>query len=260
MDLDMDLHVWSIVLSHWKGDQVDGLRYRLASRCSVHEVSRTLSQVCADKCCLLSETAQARLASLCSFLRANPNVRRVSLRQAKIQTCDLELLVGCTAGATEFDVSLALPLSWPQYSRLTKQLETQGRRVFDTLQLSPSPSLSSEAVVITQAYALHCNRIDVCFKFASPANRSAVGPLERFSSFFTHPSPYSAMVSCKRFSLIPHGLSSYTVAFFDQEGQEDLFMWHLSKQVAGEFEGCWMTDSVMPLSIHSVFDGSFLDE
>ena len=59
---------------------------------------------------------------------------------------------------------------------------------------APDPSLSPEEVVRIQLSAL-CNRRELngiveCFRFASPKNRAATGPIERFASMVTSP-PYA---------------------------------------------------------------------
>lgn len=137
----------------------------------------------------------------------------------------------------------------------------------------PCPGLSAEAVVELQCEALQSNDpdtddgIQACFRFASPSNRQATGPVERFGTMIKGgypdlitPQPHDAYV------IIPIG-----PAMHPEDGEDSVppmrvvvtfttnrYIWELGWVAdepsvgAGSVGGsdgdggrCWMTNSVL---------------
>ena len=119
----------------------------------------------------------------------------------------------------------------------------------------PSPDLSPEEVVRIQVEALQHNDtpepdagIEAAFRFASPSNRSATGPLARFTAMVKGPA-YSAMLG---FDSAEYGemrvegeRAAQRVVLLQPDGRRVAYVFGLSKQVGGAYDGCWMTDSVV---------------
>lgn len=119
----------------------------------------------------------------------------------------------------------------------------------------PSPQLTPEGVVQCQVRELSsegevADRIERCYRFASPDNRSYTGPLSRFEKMVQAP-PYDALLNAKHFLVgratrdknQAHVLLSVT----NQQNELILFRCFLSKQTTPEFKDCWMTDAVVPI-------------
>lgn len=249
--------------------QADALRFRATSRAGAAAVRAALSELVLEKCGIggAPEGRAPCWAAAAALLKALPNVRRLGLRGARLTGEELGALLCAAPAVVECDVSLALPLEWPSYSALRVEPWLSGVRFIDSLGLEPGPALTPREVVSVQAYGLHCRRVDVCFRFASPANRAATGPLERFATFFEGSSRYSVMLGCQSFSVgeqevhILKGKSSVSIMFEESGTARQLhFIWQLSRQGPGSVEGCWMTDGVVPLEIEALWDGSLLDE
>ena len=124
----------------------------------------------------------------------------------------------------------------------------------------PSPTLTPVAVVEAQLSALSAGDVSTCFAFASPQNRKATGPWQRFEMMVRQTPAYSPLVCCSSFEVLsalsvsperwqarvvvkPAGSSS---APFAVESTQSYYNWILTKQGEGEFDGCWMVDGVMP--------------
>ncbi|MEL6445437.1 MAG: DUF4864 domain-containing protein [Bacteroidota bacterium] len=119
----------------------------------------------------------------------------------------------------------------------------------------PSPDLSPEDVIRLQVEALQRNDepypdagIAAAFRFASPANKSATGPLERFSAMVKGP-VYGAMLGFERAEYgtmrVQGDRAAQRVTLVQADGQRVSYVFGLSKQTSGTYEGCWMTDAVM---------------
>jgi len=120
----------------------------------------------------------------------------------------------------------------------------------NTLDLKPNPSLTALDVVEFQLKALQSandNGIAATFRFASPANKSVTGPLERFSMLFDAPQ-YNPMLKhsgAKVQELRNNGARAEIVAgIVDRAGQLHWYKFILSKQSAAPYINCWMTDAV----------------
>ncbi len=123
--------------------------------------------------------------------------------------------------------------------------------------LTPRPELSPEQVVQYQIEALQHNDepkldagIERAFRFASPSNKQMTGPLEKFIRIVKSP-VYSPMVNSVSSSIVGSEVKDdqarIAVHFVTADGRQMTYVFVLSKQNEGEFNNCWMTDSVAPL-------------
>ncbi len=121
----------------------------------------------------------------------------------------------------------------------------------------PSANLSPTEVVEMQLSALADNDnplpnngIAVVFRFASPSNREATGPLDRFT-MMVKGAPYRDMLNHRQAEIMPAMESpSHTIVpvrLVTRDGKEARYVFVLTQQQAGTCEGCWMTDAVMPV-------------
>jgi len=117
---------------------------------------------------------------------------------------------------------------------------------------NPSPDVAPYRVIEIQLDALKHNDdqnsgIEICFRFASPANKSATGPLPRFIQMIKNPF-YDCMLNFTKATFVPHSSDGSVWKITITKAQTDhVFIWALSRQVAGEFKDCWMTDSVVKI-------------
>lgn len=123
----------------------------------------------------------------------------------------------------------------------------------------PTPDISPEQVIEIQLDGMqHCDLptkdhgIEIAFRFASPANKAATGPLSRFARMIHNPL-YACMLNFKRAKFEPHNMrgDEWKISIVnDVNGQErtSVFIWKLSKQTVDPVRGCWMTDSVIKIS------------
>lgn len=119
----------------------------------------------------------------------------------------------------------------------------------------PNPDLSPEQVVKFQVEALRHNDdpkpgagIEKTFRFASPTNKLATGPLEKFAQIVRSPT-YAPMLyslsTAITWSQVEGGEARVAVAIEAGDGAHLGYLFILSKQMEGEFRGCWMTDGVV---------------
>ena len=122
----------------------------------------------------------------------------------------------------------------------------------------PSPDLAPEAVVKIVVGALQQNDepsedagIATAFRFASPGNRAATGPLARFRAMIR--SGYSDMLGFRRATYgemqFEGDEAAQRVTLFQADGSRTTYVFALSKQRGGECDGCWMTDAVVPVPL-----------
>jgi len=120
---------------------------------------------------------------------------------------------------------------------------------------SPSPTLSPEEVVSIQLEALRHNDsptrdhgIATSFRFASPANRVATGPLDRFAELVKN-STYRAMIDHRRVERgamrVEGDEARQRVTVYAASGARVSYLFLLSRQRGGAYDGCWMTDGVV---------------
>src|SRR5262245_38378165 len=125
------------------------------------------------------------------------------------------------------------------------------RAAADTMK--PAPRLSPEDVVRWQMNALSAPgsidaRIERCYRFASPANRTHTGPIKRFSAMVRAPK-YAVLLDAKHFLIgrpMVNGREAHLLlTVVDAQGNLSLFRCFLSKQTAAPYVDCWMTDAVL---------------
>jgi hypothetical protein len=127
----------------------------------------------------------------------------------------------------------------------------------DHLSLTPDPYLSPADVVKIQLDALQNNDlmpnnagIRTAWNFASPANRAATGPLDRFIELVKNP-PYMPIVGFEWAELtqvlIRRGQAQLAARLFHPHFDEAIYAFILSIQEAAPYYGCWMTDGVLPV-------------
>lgn len=125
---------------------------------------------------------------------------------------------------------------------------------------APAPSLSPVQVVQAQLSALQKGDVQRCFEFASPANKKATGPWQRFEIMVRQTPAYAPLVCCTRFEVVgalPLGSDAYKcrARVWPAGGSSAPFAvatpvldydWMLSRQREGPMQGCWAVDSVLP--------------
>ena len=118
---------------------------------------------------------------------------------------------------------------------------------------APDPSLSAEDVVRIQMKALQGNGltdegIRTTYRFASPANKSATGPYERFARMIKS-APYRAMLNARdvQFGAIDRGDAEalQEVRVEGADGTQITYVFFLRRQTLEPFQGCWMTEAVI---------------
>lgn len=118
----------------------------------------------------------------------------------------------------------------------------------------PSPALTPQQVVRAQMEALrrpdfpHRDAgITRAFRFASPANRAAMGPPEQFARFMRD-SAYAPMLGNTSVSYDTtrvHGdVARQEIAVIGPRGERAIYTFHLRRQTSGAHEGSWMTAGV----------------
>ncbi|MEL6271840.1 MAG: DUF4864 domain-containing protein [Chloroflexota bacterium] len=119
----------------------------------------------------------------------------------------------------------------------------------------PSPSLSAEDVVRLQLDALQNNDLSknntgirIAFRFASPANRKATGPVDRFISLVKNPL-YGPLIGFEQATLenirFVGNMAQQRVVVHRRNGDRATFIFTLSRQRDGAEKDCWMTDGVL---------------
>jgi Domain of unknown function (DUF4864) len=124
-------------------------------------------------------------------------------------------------------------------------------------ELTPRPELSPEEVVRYQVAALQRNDdpksdagIERTFRFASPNNQQATGPLEHFVQIVKSPA-YAPLLNNRSSTIVGSekndGRAEVVVKIIALDGRQVTYVFILSKQNEGDFHDCWMTDGVAPL-------------
>jgi hypothetical protein len=124
-------------------------------------------------------------------------------------------------------------------------------------QLTPSPELTPDKVVIIQLDALQNNDLSQgnegirqAWHFASPSNREAIGPIERFISLVKNPL-YKNLIGFETADLgqiiVQNDRAQQIVRLNHPGGKVFLYVFMLSRQSEYPYENCWMTDAVVPL-------------
>lgn len=118
----------------------------------------------------------------------------------------------------------------------------------------PSPDLTPAEVVGIQLDALRANDapypdagIETAFRFASPANQVATGPLDRFAVMVKGPvyGDLLGFARADRGSIAVEGdRAAQRVTLTHADGRRAIYVFVLSRQDGGPCDGCWMTDAV----------------
>lgn len=125
--------------------------------------------------------------------------------------------------------------------------------------LRPRPAYPPEEVVRIQIEALGDNDrphpdagIEIAFRFASPANKKATGPLRRFIEMVRNPA-YRPLLNHReaRYGKLKQegNGASQTVILKSRDGGWVGYLFQLSRQTEAPFKDCWMTDSVMRFEV-----------
>ena len=120
----------------------------------------------------------------------------------------------------------------------------------------PRPGYSPEQVAGFQLAALkECDRptpnagIWSAFQFSSPANRRDTGPYGRFLQLVKGPN-YRALLNARSAEIgraeIAGDQARLRVIGISREGHASRYLVMLSRQTAGAYRGCWMTDAMLP--------------
>ena len=87
----------------------------------------------------------------------------------------------------------------------------------------------------------------MAFRFASPANRRATGPLERFTRI-VRGEAYAPLLGHLEAEIVEvatvQAQAAITVRVVPREGRELGYVFLLTRQPEGRFARCWMTDAV----------------
>jgi hypothetical protein len=119
---------------------------------------------------------------------------------------------------------------------------------------TPDPSYGPGAVVDEQLSALARNDdpfadagVKTAYNFASPANRRATGPVDRFVAM-VHGHPYSPMVDHEEAVTGPverdGDSATRRVTLTGPGGRTVTYEFGLSRAQSGPFADCWLTDRV----------------
>ena len=129
-------------------------------------------------------------------------------------------------------------------------------------QTEPDPSLSPQDVVSIQIEALQNNDtpyenrgIEITFNFASPANKSVTGPIERFATMVHNPI-YGPMINHRAAEyqnvVIEGEFAKVDVILLSDDGVYLGYRFILSRQHGNQYEGSWMTDAVVAFEVTSL--------
>jgi hypothetical protein len=121
----------------------------------------------------------------------------------------------------------------------------------------PAPDLSPREVVRLQIEALGANDtprddagIATAFRFASPANKRATGPLDRFRTLFDSEA-YGPMIDHATFEVseaqVEGRAARVGLIVVTPEGDRVGYLFRLTRQRGGTYDDCWMTDGVLPV-------------
>ncbi len=126
----------------------------------------------------------------------------------------------------------------------------------DANQSEPNVQITPEQVVRIVIEALKTNDpsknddgIATVFEFASPGNKSATGPLQRFTKMIK--GGFGQMLNHIDSEFGPMEIKENTalqaVWLTTRSGQQIGYVFQIGKQVGGEFNDMWMTESVWPI-------------
>ena len=154
-------------------------------------------------------------------------------------------------------------LSPSDWRRLSAGLQAAREALGAEPGLRPRFDYPPEEVVRIQIRALGDNDrphpdagIEVAFRFASPANRKATGPLPQFIEMVHNPA-YRPMLNHRgaRYGKLKRegDHASQTVILKTRGSSRVGYLFQLSRQTEAPFKDCWMTDSVMRFEVREDF-------
>lgn len=125
--------------------------------------------------------------------------------------------------------------------------------------LSPNPGLTAADVVRIQLTALASNDsprpdagIEITFRFASPKNKQVTGPLSRFIELVKS-AAYRPMLNHlhREFGepVVEYDQTVLPVVLTAADNEKLAYIFMLSRQTGATCNGCWMTESVVPVDI-----------
>ncbi|MFQ5938177.1 MAG: DUF4864 domain-containing protein [Acidiferrobacterales bacterium] len=146
-------------------------------------------------------------------------------------------------------------------TELVAEVPAQGAEPAAPDTLHPNPKFSPADVVRIQLEALRHNDvphrnagIELAFRFASPANKSTSGPLERFIAMVNNP-VYRPMLNHRKVHYgaveIESNAAVQAVILVGHSGERVGYLFSLSKQKSGRYASCWMTEAVIRFEIES---------
>lgn len=120
--------------------------------------------------------------------------------------------------------------------------------------VAPNESYTPQEVITIVVDSLQTNAEDdkgiaTVFRFASPGNKSATGPLARFTQMLKRGFPDMLNHAGVRYDSIEIAGDTAVQAVWlqTQSGAEYGYAFQLSRQRGGMHDGMWMTDAVVPL-------------
>jgi hypothetical protein len=125
-------------------------------------------------------------------------------------------------------------------------------RLDELSEVYPNGELSPREVVEIQMEAFQLNTEDndgirIAFRFASPSNRRATGPLPRFTRLMMTPA-YRPMLNAESVLIgnpqTRGGFSRVPVDLVRENGGTVSYYFYLRRQPLEECYGCWMTEGV----------------
>lgn len=142
------------------------------------------------------------------------------------------------------------------------EVDSLGETVVSDSLPTPTRDLSPTDVVRTQVEALGNNDtpyegagIEATFNFASPQNKEATGPLDRFRRLFDTPA-YAPMIDHENAIYTPLGVKGNVarvgVILTTANGDRVGYLFQLSKQQTPPHEACWLTDAVQRVPVEQI--------
>jgi len=187
----------------------------------------------------------APVNEILAILKNYPNLTELAIVHTSVNIETILSICGYCPNLKKLDMSFCQNISKEEFEEhMPKHLEVKYDGCFRLWE--PCPSLEPKQVVELQILALLHQDVAKCFQFASPANRLNTGPLERFTQMIQ--SHYSIMLKADGYVIHScDGTESnrFIILYYHGDPVRTLsFLWIVSKQDSGEYENCFMTDSV----------------